>query len=117
MFIVKDPLGYDVRMSQSVYIDHILFESGHNEVKGSEICSCVSSPEYIYHSSQENNRLVYFAHSVTQYPKMYMKTITEIDDETNKQAHVVTSFITKKLDGGIITAEGGLLYESNEHKL
>ena len=72
------------------------------------------SPELIYKSDHQDNRCVYFAHCVAEYPKMYLETVTE--EDAYDEGHVVTAHLTKKISG-VDESEGGLLYVGITNRL
>jgi hypothetical protein len=107
LFKEKCPCGYYVSLTSEQYNVHIVLESGHGVLTISDIESCIKCPQAVYHSTYGYaDRMVYFSTGCETYPKLIVKTITEIDDKDNKIAHVVTAFPTAEIKGGIDTGRG-----------
>lgn len=110
-----DPRGYTVVLSQDRYDQHIIGESGHNEVLIQDIMGAVENPQLIYGSCQYTTRDIYFAKTSSTYPLLYVKVPVNIDEE-KKEGTVVTAFLVKTVKGGI-DEENGPKYINYHNKL
>ena len=102
--VVTDPRGYTVSLSYKRYEEHIVAESGHIDVPIGDIMNTVEDPLVIYESSRPR-RDVYFGGHSTIHPKCFVKVAVEINNK-EKSGEVVTSFLTKKIGGGINETKG-----------
>lgn len=115
MFSTSDPRGYAVSLDKERYERHIIGESGHTEVPAKDIQKAVEKPCVIYGSGYKPTCDVYFAKSSSVYPALYVRVIVEMDEE-QKKGDVVTSYISKKIDGQI-DLKGGPKYLDINNKL
>ncbi len=116
LFAVEDPNGRKVKLYSSQFNNHIIVESGHNEVRSEEIRETIVEPQVIYRSSTHDNRNVYFSKKSASYPALYVKVATEKVEEA-EEWNVITAFLSKRVAGGIDEGEGGLLYVDRSNKL
>lgn len=114
-FYAADPRGYKITLSSARYTTHIIGESGHTDVLPKDIMRSIEDPVRIYQSSGWPSRDVYFAKSSSKYPKLYVKTVAEIDED-ERSGEVVTAFLQKKIGGGI-DEEKGPKYVRNDDEL
>lgn len=103
--VVTDPRGYTVSLSHKRYKEHIIAESGHIDVPIGDIMNTVEAPLAIYESSKFPKRDVYFGGCSTIHPNRFVKVAVEINNQ-EKSGEVVTSFLTRKIGGGINETKG-----------
>jgi hypothetical protein len=93
LFTVRDPLGQDVRLTESCYGLHILLE--HPELLDiNDIANTITSPDLITYDAVDLQRLVYYRTYQVQ-PQRWMKVVVE-------QREVVTAYRVRRLKQGEI---------------
>jgi hypothetical protein len=93
LFTVRDPLGQEVRLTESCYKLHILLE--HPELLDiNDIANTITSPDLITHDAVDLQRLVYYRTYQVQ-PRRWMKVVVE-------HGEVVTAYRVRRLKQGEI---------------
>jgi hypothetical protein len=91
LFTVRDPLGQEVRLTESCYQLHILLE--HPELSDiSHIADTTASPDFITQDAVDPQRLVYYRTYQVQ-PQRWLKVVVE-------QGEVVTAYRVRRLKQG-----------------
>ena len=91
LFIVKDPLGQEVRLTENCYKFHILLE--HPELSDvNQIAEAIESPDFIAQDAVNPQRLVYYRTYQAQ-PQRWIKVVVE-------QGEVVTAYRVRRLKKG-----------------
>jgi hypothetical protein len=93
LFTVRDPLGQEVRLTESCYKLHILLE--HPELLDmNDIANSITSPDLITRDAVDLQRLVYYRTYQAQ-PQRWMKVVVE-------HGEVVTAYRVRRLKQGEI---------------
>ena len=91
LFTVRDPLGQEVRLTESCSKLHILLE--HPELGDvNHIADTIASPDLITHDAVDPQRLVYYRIYQVQ-PQRWMKVVVE-------RGEVVTAYRVRRLKQG-----------------
>jgi hypothetical protein len=91
LFAVRDPLGQEVRLTESCYNLHIRVE--HPELLDvNQLVDTIASPDFIAQDAVDPLRLVYYRTYQTQ-PQRWMKVVVE-------QGEVVTAYRVRRLKQG-----------------
>jgi hypothetical protein len=91
LFTVRDPLGQEVRLTESCYTLHILVE--HPEIVDvTPIADTIVSPDLITYDVVDPQRLVYYRIYQVQ-PQRWLKVVVE-------QGEVVTAYRVRRLKQG-----------------
>jgi hypothetical protein len=91
LFVVRDPRGHEVQLTENCYRFHILLE--HPElVDINHIADTITSPDLIAQDVVNPERTVYYRTYQTQ-PQRWMKVVAE-------QGEVVTAYRVRRLKQG-----------------
>jgi hypothetical protein len=91
VFTVRDPLGQEVRLTESCYKLHILLE--HPElIDVNQLADTIASPDFIPQDAVDPQRLVYYQTYQVQ-PQRWMKVVVE-------HGEVVTAYRVRRLKQG-----------------
>jgi hypothetical protein len=91
LFVVRDPRGHEVRLTENCYRLHIFLE--HPELGDvSHIADTITSPDLITQDAVDPLRLVYYRTYQAQ-PQRWMKVVVE-------QGEVITAYRVRRLKQG-----------------
>ena len=91
LFVVRDPRGHAVRLTENCYRLHILLE--HPElIDVNHIANTITSPDLITQDAVDPQRLVYYRTYQAQ-PQRWIKVVVE-------QGEVVTAYRVRRLKQG-----------------
>lgn len=108
IFAVRDPRGYEIRLTDECWYNHILIE--HPEMKGREhdVKRAIKKPNYIYESKRRRSTHLYFSEVGRSLAgKEYVLVVVAIRHRA-KKGYIQTAFLVEGLSKG-----GKLLWKRN----
>jgi hypothetical protein len=100
IFIAKDPRGYEVRLTDECWYNHILME--HAEMKGriDDVRRAIETPDYIYQSKYKRSSHLYFLEAGRSPSGVAYVLVVVAVRQRAKRGYVQTAFLVEGLSKG-----------------